>query len=129
MNDSRQQSSAFADERLAYALAALPFHLAAAQKFDALKQLLLNGHFLESKLASYGPQMLIEDYDFLQSAPGEASTTLTEVQESLRQASHILTDEASQLAPQLFGRVLKGRSPEIDLLLEGLNPLTRGSGP
>jgi WD40 repeat protein len=122
ISDPGSSNDGSISEREAYAIRALPAHLAVAKRFNSLKELLLNGHFLREKLFRHGPQMVIDDYDLLRLADVQGSTTPIEVQEALRQSSHILAADVNQLAPQLFARLPRGRSTDVDQLLDQTRP-------
>ena len=91
-----------------YGLAHLPVHLKESGREEELRALLLDYRWLQDKLAAWGVQALIQDYDLL---PGDRHLQL--VQGALRLAAHVLARDLEQLASQLLGRLLGFESPVI----------------
>jgi WD40 repeat protein len=100
----------------------LPKILGAAAQADRLHHLLTDLDFIEAKVSAVGPQPLIEDYD-LAFKPGillseNKANSLRLIQAVLRLSAHILTEEKTQLAQQLLGRLLSCEVPRVQLVWE-----------
>jgi WD40 repeat protein len=104
----------------------LPTHLAKALQAEKLHHLLTNFHFMKAKVSALGVQPLIEDYDLvlnpdlLTSEEGVKLNVdnLKLIQDALRLSAHVLEQDKTQLAGQLFGRLLSYEAPEIKAVLE-----------
>jgi len=104
----------------------LPTHLAKALQAEKLHHLLTNFHFMEAKVSALGVQPLIEDYDLvlnpdlLTSEEGVKLNVdnLKLIQGALRLSAHVLEQDKTQLAGQLFGRLLSYEALEIKAVLE-----------
>jgi WD40 repeat protein len=96
----------------AYFFQHLAYHLSQAGRLDALRRLLMDFTWLRARLAATNIQGLIKDYDFL----GEDSE-ISLVQGALRLSAHVLDKDPSQLAGQLWGRLLSMKSLEINAFL------------
>ncbi len=99
-------------ERRRYALQFLPVHLAGAGQTQRLSQLLTTFDFLQATHDALGPKALIDDYDL------SGAQNLRLIQQAIRISSHILSQDKSQLAGQLLGRLWPQDGPEIQVLLE-----------
>ncbi|EKD09504.1 hypothetical protein SPLC1_S190050 [Arthrospira platensis C1] len=103
-------------------LETLPENLWRASKTARLHQLLTDFDFMQAKLAECGVQALIEDYDLAMSSDvllnPEQTETLQLIAGTLRLSTHILASDTTQLAEQLWGRLLSFENPEIVALLE-----------
>ena len=105
-----------------YALKYTPSHLAKAGQVKQLYRCLTNFDFIEAKVSALGIQPLIEDYnlalnpDLLLSE--EQAHTLGLIQGAVRLSVHILEEDKTQLAGQLWGRLLSFEVPEIQAMLE-----------
>ena len=101
----------------------LAYHLTEAGREEELEALLLNFDWLQAKLNATDIYSLIADYDFLSD-----NTNLRLVQEALRLSSHVLVEDKTQLASQLWGRLLSFDVPEIQTLLnqtlQSISPLS-----
>ncbi|OKH44151.1 hypothetical protein NIES2101_29010 [Calothrix sp. HK-06] len=100
----------------------LPYHLVQAGMNDELIELLTDFEFLEHKVLTLGPQLLIEDYN-LALQPNvqiseRAKKCFKAIKGAIRLSAHILELDRTQLAPQLLGRLLSCEAPEIKILLE-----------
>ncbi|MDT9201351.1 WD40 repeat domain-containing protein, partial [Limnospira sp. PMC 1042.18] len=103
-------------------LETLPGSLWRASQTARLHQLLTDFDFMQAKLAECGVQALIEDYDLAMSSDvllnPEQTETLQLIAGTLRLSTHILASDTTQLAEQLWGRLLSFENPEIVALLE-----------
>ncbi|GJD19101.1 hypothetical protein RIVM261_040570 [Rivularia sp. IAM M-261] len=101
----------------------LPYHLAAGGMADDLCELLTEFEFVLHKVSTLDPQQLIEDYEltasFNISLSEETKSCLQLLKEAICLAAHVLSEDATQLAGQLLGRLLKfSNSPNIQQLLK-----------
>ncbi|GAB1541611.1 hypothetical protein NUACC21_42820 [Scytonema sp. NUACC21] len=101
----------------------LPYHLAMSGMADELCDLLIEFEFLENKIRFVGPEPLIEDYDFATNFhiqfSEETKLSFQLIQEAIRLSAHILSEDATQLAAQLLGRLmLHSSSINIQKLLK-----------
>lgn len=115
----RDRLAAMPPDRRLNTLGELPAHLSDAQQFERLSQLLDDFEFIEAKIAEFGPQPAIEDYDLLHNFPEDGpakSVVLRQVQSSLRMSADVIGRDPGQLAAQLLGRLREGQHPEIDSL-------------
>jgi WD40 repeat protein len=104
------------EERRMYALKHLPTHLAESGNQKRLQSLLTTFEFLQAKFENFGPQPLIKDYDYVY------DDDLKLIQAAIRLSAHILADDPSQLASQLWGRLLSESAPAIQNLLKQVQP-------
>jgi WD40 repeat protein/pimeloyl-ACP methyl ester carboxylesterase len=96
-----------------YCFDGVPYHLQKAEKFDELRELLLDFRWLQAKLRATSINQVLQDYDRL---PEEKVLTL--VRNSLRLSAHVLADDKQQLAGRLWGHLLGQGQAEILSLLE-----------
>jgi WD40 repeat protein len=95
------------------AFAELPYQLSRAGKKEDVENLLLTCRFLESKVGTFGPEPLIQDYDLrvIRKGGGDSAVSASEphrlVQRALTQSSVPLLKDPSQLTSQLYGRLLR----------------------
>jgi len=98
----------------------LPYHLAAAKMAEDLCELLTEFEFLEYKVGNLEPQLLIDDYDLaLQDGimiTDERKYRLELIQGAIQLSANILTEDKTQLAGQLLGRLLGYDTLEMALL-------------
>ena len=122
MSEFKQELGEMSREKRLYTLETLPRHLIESGQGEKLHQLLTDFDFIEAKLDELGVQALIEDYDL-----ATASNLLREQEESrnlylipyaLRQSAPILERDKTQLASQLWGRLLAFEKPEFQRMLE-----------
>ncbi|MEM9544096.1 MAG: hypothetical protein AAGA60_32005, partial [Cyanobacteria bacterium P01_E01_bin.42] len=105
-------------------LGILPQKYAESGAIKKYYELLTNFDFLAAKIAhpEFGVQALIEDYDVLAGEAGfedgQKSEVLKVIQGALRLSAHILSEDSSQLAEQLLGRLMAIDLREIHGLLE-----------
>ncbi|EGJ33197.1 MULTISPECIES: WD40 repeat domain-containing protein [Moorena] len=94
---------------------------------NKLSRLLSNYEFIEAKLnhPEFGIKALIEDYELIDNIdlyhPDYSEQTIQSlklIQGALRLSTHILTQDPTQLAGQLSGRLLDFDSPDIQRLLQ-----------
>ena len=103
----------------------LPYHLASAGKpddLDDLWEILTEFEFLEYKVSESDPQALIEDYDLALQTKlhilEEKKSSMRLIQRAIRQSTHVLLQDKTQLGAQLWGRLQLEELPEIKNLLE-----------
>ncbi|MEQ9553439.1 MAG: hypothetical protein RIM23_27935 [Coleofasciculus sp. G3-WIS-01] len=113
MGELRQKLATMSPERQRYALETLPTHFGEAGQFQRLHRLLTDFDFIEAKLDALGVQSLIQDYEFV-----ENPETLRLIQGALRLSAHILVEDKTQLAGQLWGRLISFKMPEIQAMLQ-----------
>ncbi|NMG21658.1 beta-propeller domain-containing protein [Brasilonema bromeliae] len=91
----------------------LAYHLHEAGRVRKLQRLLLDFRWLEAKLEKTNINALLADYDFL---PQDENVQL--VQGALRLSAHVLNQDKTELATQLWGRLQSVAVPEIQAMLE-----------
>ena len=96
-----------------YAWTWIGWHLAQAGEYDRLKNLLLDFDWLKSRLGAVQIQAVLPDFERLEDAEETGI-----VRDALRLASHGLSIDPTQLCVQLCGRIDRGRSQCIDVLLD-----------
>ena len=89
------------------------YHLHHAGQHGELKALLLDFDWLEAKLRALDVTSIISDYAWL---PDDAG--LQEVQAALRLSAHVLSQDNSQLASQVVGRLLSSQHQDVIHLVE-----------
>ncbi|MCG7852082.1 MAG: DUF4062 domain-containing protein [Methanosarcinaceae archaeon] len=102
-------------------LSELPYQQASAGLSDELEVTLTTFDFLHSKLESFGPRPLIEDFDFAlipNFLPAERANILRIVQSALRLSAHVLAQDKNLLAGQLLGRLLRFDQAQIRHLIQ-----------
>jgi len=97
----------------------LPYQQAQAGMLNELSDTLTSLSFLQAKLCATSPLELVQDYEM--SLAHQENDGLRLIAEALRISSHILRLDYYQLAPQLLGRLLAYRHPEIIGLLAQAN--------
>ena len=106
----------------------LAYHLIEAGREEELRALLFNFNWLRGKLNATEINSLITDCDFLSD-----NTNLRLVKGALQLSSHVLVEDKTQLAGQLWGRLLSFEQPEIQALLNqtlhSISPLSSLSLP
>ena len=113
------------------------YHLEHAGRREMLRTLLLDFAWLRAKLAATDPNALIGDYAHF---PEDVDLRL--IQGAIRLSSHILSQDANQIASQLHGRLMsfpsatirtfldKAAAAQVGTWLRPLRPsLTRAGGP
>jgi WD40 repeat protein len=122
MTDFSDRLNQLSPEKRRYALDTLPGHLVSTAQTARLQQLLTDFDFMQAKLAEFGVQALIEDYNLAMSSDvllnPKQTATLQLIPGALRLSAHILASDKTQLAEQLLGRLLSFENPEIVALLE-----------
>jgi WD40 repeat protein len=93
------------------------WHLARAGKAEEIERLLLEFHWLRAKLAALDVNAILADFQY---AP--RTRELYMVERAIRQSSHILAEDKSQLAGQLLARMLDTALPKLKLLLARSQP-------
>ncbi len=98
----------------------LPYHLAHANMVDELCTLLTDFDFIDHKISTSTPQLLIEDYNLAIQIhiPQLTQNNLQLIQSAIQLSANILTENHTQLAGQLLGRLLSYETPEIQTLLQ-----------
>ncbi len=91
----------------------LPRHLVEAQERDELRRLLFNFEWLQAHLEVAGPTALMRSYAWV-----AMDNHLARLRDALVASLPVLAEDPSQLAGQLWGRLLACRSPEIQALLK-----------
>ncbi|OUL26167.1 WD40 repeat domain-containing protein [Nostoc sp. 106C] len=123
-NKLAAQSPAF---QRAY-LGSLASSLVKSGNLEKYSQTLADFDFINAKLnhPEFGVQLLIEDYDLIHMSEvlknpaidQEQIRALKLIQGTLRLSAHILTQDKTQLAVQLWGRMQCFELPEIQKILE-----------
>jgi len=101
-------------------------HLAACQMKAELRLLLLDPDWMQAKLQASGVVELLADYDLAlkltrpgrREETGVRDPTIRLLGNALRKSAHILARDVGQVREQLFGRLRRGMSPELDELSE-----------
>lgn len=109
-------------------LSSFPYNLVKSGNLEKYYKILTNFTFIETKInhLEFGVQALIEDYDLINNTEllnnpeynAETVKALKLIQGALRLSTHVLYQDAMQLAGQLTGRLLSFGMPEIQALLE-----------
>ena len=86
--------------RDAYAWRWIGYHMALAGQTAGLRSLLLDFDWLQSKLEATDVNALILDCDYLRDDP-----EIARLQDAIRLSAHVLSQDKSQLAGQLVGRL------------------------
>ncbi|MEW8692312.1 MAG: hypothetical protein AB2535_14650 [Candidatus Thiodiazotropha endolucinida] len=115
----------------AYWLMHTPYHLGCTAAWEEAHGVLMRFDFIRNKLERFGPQPLIEDYEyFMGTLPGsiegldaEIHETLKLTGEAIRLSCHVLTRDTNQLASQLTGRLLGINSARVRAMLEQIQQL------
>jgi WD40 repeat protein len=104
-------------------LETLPGNLRDTAQTARLQQLLTDFDFMQAKLAEFGVQALIEDYNLAMSSDvllnQEQTATLQLIAGTLRLSAHILASDTTKLAEQLLGRLLSFVDPPQPPLEKG----------
>ncbi len=90
----------------------LTYHLAEAHRQEQSEWLLQDFDWIRAQLEATDVITLLAAYDVL---PGESAHP---VRDTLRMAAPVVAEDTSQLAGQLWGRLLAHRSPEMRTLLK-----------
>ncbi|MEQ9236483.1 MAG: hypothetical protein RIG66_20630, partial [Coleofasciculus sp. E2-BRE-01] len=129
MGELKQKLATMSPEKRLYTLETLPTHFGEAGQFERLYRLLTDFDFIEAKLEALGVQALIQDYEFVgnitpcpfQEKLGDElpapAKTLTLIEETMRLSAHILAADKTQLAGQLWGRLMAFELLGIQALL------------
>lgn len=122
MTDFSDRLKNLSPEKRRSALDTLPGDLVNTAQTARLHQLLTDFDFIQAKLAEFGVQALIEDYNLAIKSDVllnlEQRETLELIAGALRRSAHVLEEDTTQLAGQLWGRLLSFDRPEIVALLE-----------
>src|SRR4028118_949402 len=123
MSEFKQELGEMSREKRLYTLETLPRHLVESGQGEKLYQLLTDFDFMEAKLDELGLQALIEDYNLaidsqLLDGPEQSQTYLYWIQQVLHRSARILERDKTQLAGQLWGRLLAFEKPEFQRMLE-----------
>ncbi|HSS49527.1 MAG TPA: TIR domain-containing protein [Thermoanaerobaculia bacterium] len=95
-------------------------HLLGAEQSDVCRSLLLDFHYLRSKLSATDVNALLADYSPL----AENDEELRLVRDALRLSAHVLARNPAELREQLWGRLLDRRETGI----RGLRQASEGAG-
>ena len=98
-----------------YAWYWLGYHLMQGEQADTLRQLLLDFEWLLAKLEATDINTLLLDFDRYLAEHDD--TALRLIQNALRNASHVVIHDKSQLAGQLIGRLISFEDESIQALL------------
>lgn len=98
-------------------LSELPYQQTHSGQWEKLLATLTNFNFLQVKVEAVGPQPLIEDYSEAFQAECQ-SKPLASVQDLLRLSTHVVSDDPTQLASQIIGRLAPTDEPSIQNLIE-----------
>jgi WD40 repeat protein len=107
-------------------LSELPYQQAVGELWAELTRTLSDFTFIQAKVTAVGPQALIEDYESAQDPTGHSAPspdqhrTLATIQQTLRQAAHLLMVDPRQLASQLWGHLAGNETGGIQALLESV---------
>lgn len=107
-------------------LGSYPYNLVRSERYREYCKLLANYDFIANKVQhpEFGVQALLEDYEWLQEEQVQANLNsetvraLRLIQGALRLSAHILSQDATQLVGQLWGRLLPYDLPEIRQVLD-----------
>jgi WD40 repeat protein len=83
-----------------YRIRWLPYHLAAAGRFDDLRSLLLSVDWLREKIAIAGPALTVDDFSLSQHDP-----ELQLLAETIRISAYVTANDPDQLPSQLLARL------------------------
>ncbi len=96
-----------------------PSYFAKGGEVQRLVAWLTDFGFLAEKLAALGVTALVDDYDLALPLVSAAEQRILQlIQGALRLSAHVLAEDNSQLAGQLWGRLLSFPEPEIQALLQ-----------
>lgn len=98
-------------------LSELPYHQAHGELWEESKKTLMDLDFLYAKVKAMGAPPLIADYEEV-SRLGKEDRDLAVLQDALRLSAHVVTQDPSQVATQLVGRVLGHRAAGIQAFVE-----------
>jgi hypothetical protein len=108
-------------------LGSFPYNLVRSGNLADYYQILTDFEFIAGKVnhPELGVQVLIDDYDLIEDSEllnhpeynSEKVKALKLIQGALRLSAHILAEDKTQLAGQLWGRLLSFKMPEIQALL------------
>ncbi|MEG4860948.1 hypothetical protein QUB75_26310 [Microcoleus sp. K1-B6] len=122
MSEFKQELGKMSREKRLYTLESLTKHLVESGQGEKLHQLLTDFDFIEAKLDELGVQALLEDYDLATDSnllrEQDQSRDLYLIPYALRQSAPILERDKTQLASQLWGRLLAFENPEFQRMLE-----------
>jgi WD40 repeat protein len=122
MSEFKQELGEMSREKRLYTLETLPRHLVESGQGEKLHQLLTDFDFIEAKLDEFGVQALMEDYDLAIDSNllrGEdQSRDVQFIQHAIRKLAPIVERDKTQLASQLWGRLLAFEKPDFQRMLE-----------
>ena len=124
MGEIREWLASMSPDRRRVTLRQLPQRLARQKDGETLYRLLTDFNFIEAKIShpELVTQDVIDDYQAALDAgvlfAGEKAETLRLIQGAIRLSAHILEKDKTQLAGQLWGRLLSFDVPEIREMLE-----------
>ena len=93
----------------------LAYHLCGSHRQKELRELLMNFQWLAAKLPVTGVNSLLIDYSFLPQDP-----TLRLLESGIRLSARVLGHDTSQLATQLYGRLMGSTLREIQHFTRGI---------
>jgi len=122
MSEFKQELGEMSREKRLYTLETLPRHLVESGQGEKLHQLLTDFDFIKAKLDELGAQSLIEDYDLAIDSNllrgQDQSRDVQFIQHAIRKLAPIVERDKTQLAGQLWGRLLAFENPEFQRMLE-----------
>jgi WD40 repeat protein len=104
-----------------YSVVHLPAHLSLLGRKDELRRLLFDFGWIYAKLEATDVNFLIKDYEFL---PNDKKLSL--VKSALSISAHVLTQDKTQLQSQLYGRLMRKNTQEIEALLDQIMKWKKG---
>ncbi len=122
MGEFRENLAQLPLEDQRYLLETLPGFLVSESDTEQLHRLLTDFDFLESRLYLFGVEYLLNDYKEAMRSnvwiSSQKLKTLKLIQGAIELSSHILVGDKTQLAGQLWGRLLSFEIPEIQKMLQ-----------
>ena len=118
MSDFRQRLQAMSLESRSYLLRNLPSQLLDVGETKRSDDLLTLYDFLQAKLAAFGPQSLANDYRAASSITAANNDPFGLIHAAILLSAHVLTQDTTQLAGQLLGRLVDYQAAEIQSLMD-----------
>lgn len=98
----------------------LIYHLQHADRTDEIRDLLIDFEWLIAKLKATNVNELLRDYEVVLKAGLPDTQDFELIQGAIRLSSHILVQDANQLASQLLGRLLLSVGDNVEALMESI---------
>ena len=122
MGEFRENLAQMPLEDQRYLLETLPGFLVSESDTEQLHRLLTDFDFIESRLYLFGVESLLNDYEeAMQSnvwTSRQKLKTLKLIQGAIELSSHILVEDKTQLAGQIWGRLVSFEVPEMQKMLQ-----------